>query len=56
MNGRKQMFCEVGTYRDNLVAILRVNKEQVHLNKTDLKELTVVRLQPMLIGGATGPI
>ena len=42
MHGRKEMFCEVGTYRGNLVAILRVNKVQVHLNETDLKELTLV--------------
>ena len=42
IHGRKEMFCEVGTYRDNLVAILRVNKVQVHLNETDLKELTLV--------------
>ena len=40
IHGRKEMFCEVGTYRNNLVAILRVNK--VHLNETDLKELTLV--------------
>ena len=40
----QQMFTEVGVYRKNLVAIRRVKEERLNLTKTDLKELTAVRL------------
>ena len=40
--GVRQLFTEVGTYRGNLVAILRVEKTSVDLTRTDLKELKAV--------------
>ena len=41
-HGTQQLFTEVGTYNNMLVAILRVNKTHVNLTRTDLKELKEV--------------
>ena len=37
-----QMFTEVGTYRGNTVAVLRMEKSLVELTKADMKELKAV--------------
>ena len=37
-----QMYTEVGFYRGNLVALKRLNKSNVHLDRQDLLELKVV--------------
>lgn len=38
-----QMYTEVGFYKGNQVALRRINKTEINLNRQDLLELKVVR-------------
>ena len=42
-------FVRIGVYRGNVVAVKRINKKSVDLNRTILKELNSVKISRLLM-------